>query len=145
MWLTYLVESFPLLVADMSNFKFILLFALLLGITSFVRLIPSGPEAKQLRHVVAFRFKPEVTFEQMQQVTRDFRALPRKVPQILAFEGGPDVSLQQKNGKFTHCFMVTVKNERELALYGEHPDHKAFSRSVDPLLAEVMVVDYWTE
>jgi hypothetical protein len=81
----------------------------------------------------------------MQQVTRNFQALPQKIPQILAFEGGPDVSFQQKSGKFTHCFIVTVKNQQELALYGEHPDHKAFSRLVDPMLAEVMVVDYWTE
>jgi quinol monooxygenase YgiN len=129
----------------MSNLKFILLISLLVGITSFVLWSPSPPKAKQLRHVVAFRFKPDVTLEQMQQATRDFRALPRKVPQILAFEGGPDVSLQQKSGKFTHCFMVTVKDQQALAQYGEHPDHKAFSRSVDPLLAEVMVVDYWTE
>jgi hypothetical protein len=129
----------------MSNLKFILLITLLVGITSFVVLSPGAPKARQLRHVVAFRFKPDVTVEQMQQVTRDFQALPRKVPQILAFEGGPDVSFQQKTGKFTHCFIVTVKNERELARYGEHPDHKAFSRSVDPMLAEVMIVDYWTE
>lgn len=129
----------------MSNFKSILLIALLVVITSSVWLTPGAPKARQLRHVVAFRFKPEVTSEQMQQVTRDFKALPHKVPQIMAFEGGPDVSFQQKSGKFTHCFMVTVKNEKELSRYGEHPDHKAFSRSVDPLLAEVMVVDYWTE
>jgi hypothetical protein len=129
----------------MSNSKLILLITLLVGITSFVLLTPGAPKARQLRHVVAFRFKPDVTPEQMQQVTRDFQALPQKVPQILAFEGGPDVAFQQKSGKFTHCFIVTVKNEQELARYGEHPDHKAFSRSVDPMLAEVMVVDYWTE
>jgi hypothetical protein len=129
----------------MSNSKFILLIALLVGITSFVLLSPTAPKAKQLRHVVAFRFKPQVTLQQMQQVTRNFQALPQKIPQILAFEGGPDVSFQQKSGKFTHCFIVTVKNQQELALYGEHPDHKAFSRLVDPMLAEVMVVDYWTE
>ncbi len=129
----------------MSNFKISLLISIFTGITFFGFLSASTPKAKQLRHVVAFRFKPEVTLEQMQQVTRNFQALPEKVPQILAFEGGPDVAFQKKSGKFTHCFIVTVKNEQELARYGEHPDHKAFSRSVDPLLAEVMVVDYWTE
>ena len=129
----------------MSNLKLFLLITLLVGTTSFIFWSPSVPKAKQLRHVVAFRFKPDVTLAQMQQATRDFQALPHKIPQILAFEGGPDVSFQQKSGKFTHCFIVTVSNQEALALYGEHPDHKAFSRSVDPLLAEVMVVDYWTE
>ncbi len=105
--MTYLAELFLLLLVDMSNSKFILLIALLVGITSFVLLSPTAPKAKQLRHVVAFRFKPQVTLQQMQQVTRNFQALPQKIPQILAFEGGPDVSFQQKSGKFTHCFMCT--------------------------------------
>lgn len=99
----------------------------------------------ELRHVVAFRFKPEVGPEQMQRVTDDFRALKWKVPQIIAFEGGPDIHMERKGGKFTHVFIVTVASEEDLAAYGAHPDHRAFSRSVDPLLAEVMVVDYWKE
>jgi hypothetical protein len=104
-----------------------------------------GKSPKMLRHAVAFKFKPEVSDQQMQQATRDFLALKHKVPQILELEGGPDLSYQKKGGKFTHCFIVTVKDEQDLAAYGIHPDHKAFSKSVDPLLAEVMVVDYWTE
>jgi hypothetical protein len=128
----------------MRNFKTILLLTLILGLgTSFlVSAIVKSP--KVLRHVVAFKFKPEVSEQQMQQATRDFLALKRKVPQIIEIEGGPDVAYQNKAGKFTHCYIVTVKDERELAAYGIHPDHKAFSKSVDPLLAEVMVVDYWT-
>lgn len=105
----------------------------------------SSTEANELRHVVAFRFKPDVTPEQMQKVAEDFRALKDKVPQIIEFEGGADLGYLQKNGEFTHVFIVTVENEEDLAAYGAHPDHQAFSRSVDPLLADVMVVDYWKE
>ena len=104
----------------------------------------SGPRRK-LRHVVAFKFKPEVSVEQMQKVTEDFHALKEKVPQIIEFEGGPDLDFPEKNRGFTHSFMVTVKNEEDLAGYGSHPDHQAFSKSVDPILDEVMVVDYWEE
>ena len=95
--------------------------------------------------MVAFNFKEEVSLEQMEKPTDDFHALKKKVPQIMEFEGGPDLHFQKKNGEFTHCFIVMVKNEEDLATYGIHPDHKAFSKSVDPLLAEVMVVDYWVE
>lgn len=104
----------------------------------------SGPR-KKLRHVVAFKFKPEVNVEQIQKVTEDFYALKEKVPQIIEFEGGPDLGFPEMNKYFTHSFMVTVKNEEDLAGYGSHPDHQAFSESVDPLLDEVMVVDYWEE
>lgn len=117
-----------------------------LGVFSFLLVSAAviKPE-KKLRHVVAFKFKPEVSLEQMQKVTEDFYALEEKVPQIMEFEGGPDLHFQKKEGEFTHCFIVTVKNEEDLAAYGIHPDHQAFSKSVDPLLAEVMVVDYWEE
>jgi hypothetical protein len=129
----------------MRNFKILLLVALLLGTSCLFLVSAVVKSPKKLRHVVAFKFKPEVTPEQQLQATRDFHALKKKVPQILEFEGGQDIAYQKKTGKFTHCFIVTVKDEKELAAYGVHPDHKAFSKSVDPLLAEVMVVDYWTE
>jgi hypothetical protein len=130
----------------MRNFKIILVLAtLFLGISSSLLLSADAIKPKKLRHVVAFKFKPEVSSEQMQKATDNFHALKSKVPQIIEFEGGPDLYFQKKNGKFTHCFVVTVKNEKDLAAYGDHPDHKAFSKSVDPLLAEVMVVDYWAE
>lgn len=129
----------------MKNFKITLLLVMLLAISSFLLVNADIAKQKKLRHAVAFKFKPEVTAEQMQKATEDFHALKEKVPQIIEFEGGADINFQKKNGKFTHCFIVTVKNEKDLAAYGAHPDHQAFSKSVDPLLAEVMVVDYWTE
>ena len=129
----------------MKNLKIALLVVMLLGMCPFLLISAGSSKAEKLRHVVAFKFKPEVTAEQMKKATEDFHALKGKVPQILEFEGGPDVAFQKKNGGFTHCFIVTVRDEEALAAYGAHPDHKAFSQSVDPLLAEVMVVDYWAE
>lgn len=129
----------------MKRINIILLILLLLFFSSFWLLSAHSIEDKKLRHVVAFKFKPEVSLQQQQKATQDFYALKKKIPQIIEFEGGPDLYFEKKSGKFTHCFIVTVKNEKDLATYGDHPDHKAFSKGVDPLLAEVMVVDYWTE
>jgi len=123
-----------------------LLLSVMLAAVSSCSVPRAGGEAigsRQLRHVVAFRFRPEVTAEQMRRVAEDFRALKGKVPQIIDFEGGPDLDPARRAGKFTHVFIVTVASEKDLAAYGAHPDHRAFSRSADPLLAEVMVVDYW--
>jgi Stress responsive A/B Barrel Domain len=129
----------------MQPIKITLLAFLLLGVSCLCLVSAAGKNPKKLRHVVAFKFKPQVSAQQMQQATQDFLALQQKVPQILALEGGPDLAYQKKSGKFSHCFIVTVQDEQHLAAYGVHPDHKAFSKSVDPLLDEVMVVDYWTE
>ncbi|QNF34005.1 Dabb family protein [Adhaeribacter swui] len=128
-----------------TNLKIIITSILLFIIGSSFYLKTATPPEKKLRHVVAFKFKPGTTSEQMQKATSDFLNLKSQVPQILEIEGGPDVALAQKQGKYTHCFVVTVKNQPDLDAYGSHPKHKAFSQSVDPLLAEVMVVDYWAE
>lgn len=129
----------------MNNFKIAFLFLVILGFGGSFYLKANVPPDKKLRHVVAFKFKSGITPAQMQKSTSDFLQLKALVPQIMELEGGPDVAMAQKTGKFTHCFVVTVKNQQDLDAYGAHPDHKAFSKSVDPLLAEVMVVDYWTE
>jgi hypothetical protein len=124
----------------------ILLFSLIMLVVSSVWVVKARSAAqRKLRHVVAFKFKPQVSLQQQQKATQEFYALQKKIPQIIEFEGGEDLSFDQKKGKFTHCFIVTVNNEKDLAIYGEHPDHKAFSKGVDPLLEEVMVVDYWTK
>jgi len=129
----------------MKNLKFAILVVIASIISSCLFLKANAPKTKKLRHVVAFKFKPDITTEQMQKATADFYNLKAQIPQIIEFEGGADIAFQKKSGKYTHCFVVTVNNEKDLATYGAHPVHKAFSRSVDPLLAEVMVVDYWTE
>lgn len=106
-------------------------------------LLSTNLRVRKLQHVVAFNYKPEITAEQKQQVREAFYALQKEIPEIKAFEGGDDI--KPGNKKFTQCFIVTVKNEKELETYGSHPKHKAFSAMVDPMLAEVMVVDYWAE
>jgi hypothetical protein len=130
---------------NMRNLKITLLITLILGMGSMYLVGATYKSPKKLRHVVAFKFKPEVSAAQMQQATQNFLALKKKVPQIMELEGGPDLTYQKKAGKYTHCFIVTVQDEQQLAVYGAHPNHRAFSKSVDPLLAEVMIVDYWTE
>lgn len=128
----------------MNNLKLPILLLVFAIFTSCL-FIQASTTTKKLRHVVAFKFKPEVTIDQMRKATKDFYSLKSQIPQIIEFEGGADIAMQKKMGKYTHCFIVTVNNEKDLEIYGSHPIHKAFSRSVDPLLSEVMVVDYWTE
>jgi len=132
----------------MKYLRKIFLLVFFSGIVAFLIIGASAGHSARLRHVVAFKFKPGVSIEQMQKVSRDFHALEDKVPQIIEFEGGADIKFPEEGRlnekKYTHCFIVTVKDEKDLAAYGSHPDHKAFSRYVDPLLEEVMVLDYYS-
>jgi hypothetical protein len=126
----------------MKHYTLSLLSALSIALISMT-LVGTSFKAKKLQHVVAFSYKPEITKEQQQKVKQAFYALQNDIPQIEAFEGGEDINPGRK--KFTQCFVVSVKNEHDLNAYGSHPKHKAFSAMVDPMLAEVMVIDYWAK
>ncbi|MBV7331860.1 Dabb family protein [Chloroflexi bacterium TSY] len=100
---------------------------------------------QQLRHVVLFKFKESTTGEQIKKIENAFRALPDKIDAIHDFEWGTDVSVEDKQKGFTHCFFVTFQSEADRDVYLPHPDHQAFSRLVRPHVDDVLVIDYWMQ
>jgi hypothetical protein len=107
---------------------------------------PSSESAmtkKQLRHVVLFKFKDSATTEDIKNVEAAFNALPDKITQIKSIEWGLNNSPEGLNKGFTHCFFLTFDSEEDRAVYLPHPDHKAFGKLLEPILDDVMVVDYW--
>jgi hypothetical protein len=100
---------------------------------------------KALRHVVLFKFKDGTTNEQIKEVVDAFRALKTKIDAIVDFEYGTDVSTENRAQGFTHCFLVTFRDEKGRDAYLPHPAHKAFGALVGPRLDNVLVVDYWTQ
>ncbi len=98
-----------------------------------------------LRHVVLFKFKDGATDEQIRQIENAFCALPDKVDAIYDLEWGTDVSVENRQQGFTHCFFVTFLSEADRAKYIPHPAHKAFGKLLGPHLNKVLVIDYWTK
>jgi hypothetical protein len=98
--------------------------------------------APLLRHVVLFKFKPEVTKAQVQEVVAAFAALPKKIAAIAAFEWGTDVSTEMKSEGFTHCFVVSFKDKQARDEYLPHPAHGEFVRLAGPRIEKVLVIDY---
>jgi hypothetical protein len=113
--------------------------------SSFSRASAAEKEAgKMLRHVVLFKFKEGTTDEQVKKIETAFRALPSKIDAIADFEWGTDVSVENKSEGFTHCFLVTFRDEQGRDEYLPHPAHKEFGGIVRPHLEKVLVVDYWS-
>ncbi len=108
----------------------------------------AGSEAKKadtiLRHVVLFRFKEGTAPEKIQEIEKAFAALPGKIDTIIDFEWGTDVGVENLSDGFTHCFLVTFKDEEGRAAYLPHPEHKAFVDLLLPSLDKATVVDYKT-
>jgi hypothetical protein len=126
---------------------------LLLAFTCLLALVSTAlaadPPAKErkgkLQHVVAFKFKEEVTPTQVQGVERAFAELPKKIREIQHFEWGTNISPEKLDKGFTHGFILTFKTAADRDAYLVHPDHKAFGNLVGPVLADVFVIDFWAE
>ncbi|MEZ5952472.1 MAG: Dabb family protein [Planctomycetaceae bacterium] len=104
------------------------------------------PEAKKVyRHIVLFKFKEDASAEQIQEIVSAFKQLSNEINTIVAFEHGTDVSPEKLSKGFTHCFQVTFRTREDLEAYLPHPSHQAFTMKLKPILADVLVVDYWTE
>jgi hypothetical protein len=102
-----------------------------------------APEGKVLRHAVFFSFKEESTDEDITRIVDAFRALPSKIPEIIDFQWGTNNSPEELNDGFTHCFLLTFKDESGRAVYLPHEDHKAFGGVLRGHNEQVFVVDYW--
>jgi len=122
-----------------------LISAVLIILLSSAFVFHSMDSAKQLQHVVLFKFTPETTDKKIKSIEEAFSALPSKIPQIKAYEWGLNNSPEGLDKGFTHCFLLTFDSEEDRAIYLPHPDHKAFGELLDGYLEDVLVVDYWAK
>lgn len=112
---------------------------------SFSMLAGRTPEEKTLRHVVAFQFKESATPAQIKEVVDAFRGLKTKIPEIVSFETGTNVSPEGLDKGFTHGFILTFASAEDRDTYLVHPEHQAFGKLVGPVLKDVFVIDFWAE
>lgn len=124
--------------------EFLLLIALALFTVMTVHTSATAAD-KVLRHIVMYQFKSEVTPAQLQEVIDAFAGLPKKINTIVGFEHGPNVSKEGKSEGFTHVFVVTFKNEKDLADYIAHPAHADYVKVVQGRREKVVVFDYWAD
>ena len=120
-------------------------FATLLAALFIPAMVLNAEAVDKLQHVVSFKFKSTATAQDIAKVEAAFRALKRSIPQIKAFEWGTNVSKEQKDKGFTHCFILTFRRQADLDAYLPHPEHKAFGKLVGPLLDDVFVIDFWAK
>jgi len=101
--------------------------------------------ADKLQHVVCLKFKSSAAPEDIKKVEDAFRGLKEKIPQMISLEWGTNVSKEKHDKGFTHCFLVTFKSEKDRDTYIAHPDHKAFGKTLGPVLEDVFVIDFWAK
>src|SRR4051812_22509208 len=92
--------------------------------------------AGKLNHVVSFKFKSTATPDEIKKVETAFEALKKNISEIVSLEWGTNVSKENKDKGFTHCFILTFKNEKDRDAYINHPEHKAFGKIVHGILED---------
>lgn len=118
--------------------RIVILFSLLL----VIGLAQTASAAGALQHVVCFKFKATASAEEIRQVETAFAALKTKIPEIVTLAWGTNVSPEQFNKGFTHCFVLTFKSAKDRDAYLVHSDHKAFGKLVGPAVDDVFVIDF---
>jgi len=96
----------------------------------------------RVRHVVLFKWKDGTPPATLRSIEDGFRALPGKIAGIADFEWGTDASPEGLSEGFTHCFLVTFRDEKARDAYLPHPAHQAFVDLLKPHLEKALVVDY---
>ncbi len=119
------------------------IFALVLALMCFTAVAENAP--KQLRHIVAIKFKADADAAQIKKIENAFRDLKNKIPQVVSLEWGTNVSPEQRNKGFTHCFVLSFKSEADLKTYADHAEHKAFVSILRPSMDDVLVLDFWAQ
>jgi hypothetical protein len=100
-------------------------------------------EGKPYRHVVLFKFRETASRETLRSIEGAFQELAGRLPFVTGFEWGLNSSPENLNRGYTHCFIVSFRDEAGRDAYLPHPLHKAFCENyLDPNLEEVCVVDF---
>ena len=99
---------------------------------------------EQVRHVVVFKYAKTATAEQIRQATDAFRALKDKIPGIVSFEQGANISPEKKDLGFSHVYLLTFEDVKSRDAYLPHPEHKKFGELLGRLgvVEDVFVVDF---
>ena len=107
----------------------------------------SQSKAKQVKHVVVFKFKADATTDQVAEVTKAFKALKSSIPGIVSFENGVNISTENLNKGFSHVYLLTFENVASRDAYLPHPEHKKFGDLLGKLqvVEDVFVVDFVAE
>lgn len=113
---------------SISSTLFLVLLAVMLLLSGFL-----DREEKEVRHIVAFKYKANVSEAQIKKVNKAFKKLKNKIPGILSLEIGTNYDANNLNPEFTHTYMLTFANEQARDAYLPHPEHKKFAQLLNQL------------
>ena len=95
-----------------------------------------------VKHVVLFMFKDGTSQEKIDELIAGYQALSAKIDAMKHFEWGPDISVEDLQQGFTHCFITTFENVAGRDAYIPHEAHQEYVKVLLPHLDNLLVVDF---
>jgi len=93
-----------------------------------------------IKHVVFFRFKPEISEAAREDFLALLRALPSQIPEIVAFEAGRDVVRSPRS--FDLALVSSFADLAALDRYAKHERHQPVLTRAREICEQVAAVDY---
>lgn len=101
-------------------------------------------DGKILRHQVHLKFKEDATEVQINEAVQSFVQLKNNIPEIANIEWGINDSTEGASKGLTHCFTLTFNDEHAREIYLFHKSHLDMVSNIGPIIADALVLDYWT-
>jgi hypothetical protein len=93
-----------------------------------------------ITHVVLMKFKPEVTTEDIDELSDLLDGLPDRIDEIQSYDFGRDVVRSDRSYDF--ALVSVFANLDTLKHYQVHPDHQVVVKKLGSMCAHIAAVDY---
>ena len=93
-----------------------------------------------LKHVVLFKFKPEVKEADIVKLEKGLAALPGAIPEIQEYVFGRDVIHSERSYDF--ALVSGFADLEAMERYQKHPDHLPVLEVVKRICSTVLAVDF---
>lgn len=93
-------------------------------------------------HIALYKWKPEVTKEQIEVALNDVESLASKINGIIDIVTGLNTSKYSEG--YTHVILVRGKDQKAIDDYRAHPDHQKVAKIIDTMEDKGIGVDFET-
>lgn len=94
-----------------------------------------------ITHIVAFRWKPETTADDIAAIQDALATMPALVPTISTYRYGSDLGISANN--FDFAIVATFDSVDDCRAYDAHPDHdRVRGEVIRPWIAERAAVQF---
>ena len=97
---------------------------------------------RHVKHIAFLKFSPSCTAADIAEVWRLIEDLRKRIPGILDFTGGPNVSTEELDQGFMHSCVMVFESAAARDAYLPHPSHQAVVQKLMPRLEAVIVCDH---